>query len=626
MINENLILTLFLFVFPVHIVAQDSYPADKPVETAAIALQRAMIQAKTNLSSGDFMAHVDTLEKYLYPTLVEMNLISLYLGQLSLNAFYAVTGNPKINYEDIEKALEVTRKIEVFHSMAYIDCAVALGDYYHRNQQAAEALTMYQEGLRVMQKILEIPTSDEYFLRKKIAVFHFMQKDYLAFVTMQEDVVSLTDALTGISSEMTITELGFLANGYTFVNQYEKADSCYSACRRFYEQTGQTEQLLSVLLGQANTKRILLQQEEAIDLYKEILNYISPESPEYPEILYEMAFCFREKGDMQQCLQIADQLMDVVRHDPEVHFEMLYRLMKLYKLVNAMDQAKEIAGLLTFEPTGNDPVVLSRMGYIHAVNGDYHTAHMYIDSARNSVDLYLTVGKIVPGDNILDEFIQALQAIGNYKSAVDYYTKNWELTITLLEETHPIPVQMMGVLAEMYMLTGDNEGANTILQKTLKLAGETDTRLYISNKQGNLYFTTGLYSQAMDVYSQLLPLTTNPVELFNLYQNLTGCYVSQADLLRAEYKEAEAVAHSKEAEKYALLALETAKTQIGVNGSEYVTALNQMAMICILNGMNEQALVYAGQCREAIEKNLQADDLTRALQLGGVGNGICGNR
>lgn len=602
--------------------AQNNPAVEEAIQKASFGLKRAMMIAKAGQDPGDFTAHIDTLEKYLYLQPVQTSLVMKYLGTITLNAYYVVMQKPGIDYNEIEQT--VTRAIDLLLDPSYIICAIALGDYLQPTNPD-KALEFYNMALHAAKTYYkEEAYFDEYNIRKKITMLHFINQQMPQFVEAQEHIIPIIKKVAGEKFKAQyINELNLLAMGYNHTSRYAQADSCYAICQEFYETSPLRDPdiLYQLLLSRAEVKKSLSQYHEAIAIYQKMLRTQQPGTPQYAEILLQTAITYRETGDVPNSKEYANQCLASARKDPEANFETLYQLIALFKNIDGINKSKEIAAILKFNPQSNDLVTLSRLASIQAISGNYDLAHNYTQQAKQYADNHIKAGKVdFQFGTQLGELANALQALGQYRQAIHYSQIALNSVVNYLGAENNISIQSMSVLASLHMFAGNNEEAIEILHEASRLASASPENAFdIDLKIAEWHFTTGNFEEAIRLNEKLLKQypQSDPLTQYNLYSTLAGCHSSLADLLNAEGDKEQSAIHTEKACDNALEALRICTASPGKNTLQHIMSLNQLAGLYSFTGDIKTAGQYAKDCLNAINK-WQADPTLKALQKGAV--------
>ena len=595
---------------------------EKDMETAALSIRSALL----NNQNADVSASIDVLEKYLNNEPDSLNVIVKYYSILTLNAYYLEKEIPKIDYNVLIRALLATREVEFFHDPFYITCAQSVAAEYENYEQYEQAFEVYKMALEACTTYYGAQLSFyNYIIQKSISNLHFKLNNMPEWLAALEKASDVIERISAKENEIYMTnfylnDMEALSLAYQLNNQYKKSDSILLICQKYLEtnKLQHTNEYIEIVEKRANVKRMLPvpQYKEAIELYEKILSLQKKDTPQYAGTLLEISWTYREMEDLKQTKYYADKSATIAQKDPLNNIEILFSLIQLYKQSNGTEQARKLIKNLSFDPQDN-LFLLSKMAYMYALIDDYPQSYKYVEQAKMQADKKIASGEFTADfADELGDLTNALLVLEEHEDVIKYQKINLEITGQMFGKEHRITRQMRRLLAEQYSLAGYYDKAMDILDALAQNQNESDA-FEISREQANIYMATGNFNKAISIYETMLSKPMNPLTKYGILLSLTGCYVSEADLLRDEGKNNDETSISliNKAHEYISQLLTISQENFGTNSEQYIQSLSQIATVyCLLDSI-PTARKHIDNCLSIIREN-NFPDSEKASYLG----------
>lgn len=611
---------IILLIHTFAMTAQHSSDIENSVKDALTNLK--VRSAQTPLDTNTIRIYVDTLDRYLYRTPLPDGALK-YLGQYALQAYYIRHQPERTDFTALQDLLQRTGSFSALYDADFLACTSALGLHQEKARNYAAALDTYGYTRQALRKMIEEkqPVDDLLrFIQSKRALLYFMNQQFAEAIAEQDTLLHLLKTASLENTPAYGQGLCDLAFFCQMKGDYSKADSCYQAFTALAEKGAFPEALyLSGLDSRASFEEGQSHFQEAIRLYRQLIDKQTPDSPEAARILYHLAFCYRGRGNYAQGKAMADRSLAIARQNPEAHAELLMLLVEWYKLSNEYTQAQEIARLLPL-PSENKIIPLAKQAYRDFLNGDYASGNRSLTQARSLADQRIAGGETdFNFGNELMELAKVWVLINDFSSAIHYGEIAYRTTAEQLGDHHPLTLDSKSVLAEYYQFVGDyDRSLSYFRQLAEQTPPDSPSQAAVQEQIIHLHFLMGKHEEARKYYAQWLEQPMSAAQRWNGLFGLLTTLVTHIDLLRTDGEAEQAASLIAEAFEYARRFATLSQQEFGSDSDQNFYALSTLATVHCLNDSPDEAKPYADACLAWLERAYPVDNPDKGMYLGSL--------
>ena len=433
--------------------------------------------------------------------------------------------------------LEMRRKMLPEIHMEIIETAQKLGDAYTRVNKYDVALPLYEEVLRKRRVILGEDHNDTLDSMAVLGFTHQKLGNNKLAIQFYEDSLHGRTLVLGTDHPMTQYNMQRLADLYYITKQNDKALPLYEFLfvqRKIMERETSLETLQSVGIlagiywGMERFDQALPLYEACLErereLYRDNVDTLSKEKIEASMFILADLYMKREK--YKQALKICEEIFDIkqkegISNDDEKLLNLMYVLSDLYRQCNEDVKALSILTRLyeTLKKKHgelNDQVLEVCMAL----------ADTYYESNRlkSAIPLYEEIydsrekmGTVSDDDDDIYKVVHLCAKMHyeneKYEGALKYNHKLLNMMKKRLGPEHPEVVQILYVMADIYLQTSKYSEALPFLQecgelkeKVLheRLDDEKGELLLLKKTMMEVYTKDGKYQEAIPLYSEVL--------------------------------------------------------------------------------------------------------------------------
>lgn len=605
--------------------AQTAYTPEERSLINCMAHIRYGLQYYTPLQKPyDYDAYVDTLYNYLYDAPVKAQISLRILSRLTLQCYFIETGDARIDYEDIGKALRTTRNSPAFHDAYFFTCARAMADYQETQADWLSAVEMRDWALAALPKVLgKSETPMAYGLYKQNSALCLQHlRDYRRSADYAWQTCHIAEVLEGTASPAYREELGTLASICHIAGEYQRADSCFSLLQQLMEQSGpyDPDEYRSLLLDRADVLRNAGRPAQAASCYRQALSHTAADDGLYPRILYELAALYYEQADYRHMLPVMRQGIGCLEKAIPANTDDIFHYLDLCNAPNVGKERKRLLRLSKKSVREDDVPSLATLAYAYRKNYEYSASDELLQQVVALMDAYAATGDTARFEAGLP-YAQVLLTGSRYQDKnIEYLWHNLHTCQQQFGASHPIVLDVANLITSQHNVAGNYRQAIRLADSCLTLPTLTTRQRYLFlQDKASALTSIGQFLQAIEVNRQALPLAQGASEIWDIRANgIAGNLMAEIDIHQTNSQDEltrvnlTAMKDTLLHEALALMAL--AKEEPEGRPQEYILASEYLASAYCLSGQYDKMIRTASDCEDTIRKHVYNQEL-KALYL-----------
>ena len=610
MCRNRFLVTILIFACYIRISAQSELVlsnAEKRVDNCALMLDMAINNRLNNQPIIDVRAFADTLYQDLYTRPVDIRSSIKYLANIYLQAFFALSGDPRIDYPDMERCLTVVGKHETFYTASFIICAYYYAQWAVQQQLTDKGIEALLLGLKAHDKLY--PDSTTVFsenMSLNLSIIYSQQMKWRSAAKYTERSLKDMRRLGEGDTDEYLEQLTRLGTCYKLSSKNLKADSCFMVAQHLFEQKRNvaSEDYINLLIDRAETQEALGHYAESEALLQKAKNRLRPNDDIYHDIMLQLAQLYSEREEHEKALSVLRQ--ELTHFEKKRHVQAKEILSWIVFCNNPLSQ-NESQRFVNLLEKNQDGTVESMAALAYA----YSQAYMY-DKAMQMADKIEKIYSVLP-DEKKEELVDCIQLMYASLNDFDRQIEQSEIQIKSVEKVvgnqHDLYARALALEASIYGLKGDYQRCLQQLDLCKKVPNmETSTLIAVYDNMSEVYAAMGDYEKSSHYASVLLDYTDDVTMKRKLMGRIVVNMISELEIRSIDIDEkgkSDTDSLLQQLVHQATQLLEFCKHHFGEGHLNTIEAMEYLASAYYLTEDTTKMLDVVRKCENSINENLK---------------------